>query len=275
MWILLLFFFVFTSPVHAQESTISAQAITLTPTIIPTPTTNPKVALFEQYKNDYLFQRDLYQKTYIDYTAKKQVHTKYGTLTTQLDKFNATKNTLLIRNKMLKTYLTALRVDLDKYKTASPVETEKNQINLSKWEDWFNEQNLIITAYNNDADIAKWVQNFNKQYVLIQKDIYTALVQHQINSKIQTLNEIKLLAMEIQNSPKNSIENQEWFSNLPIKSDLVMSSLKNAIDLTNKKQTFNKFIDFYLDSSKELNIANNYLTGILKDLKSIVIKFNQ
>lgn len=269
MWILLLFFFVLTNPVHAQESTISAQAIT------PIPTVDPKIALFEQYKNDYLFQRDLYQKTYIDYTAKKQVHTKYGTLTTQLDKFNATKNTLIIRNKMLKTYLTALRVDMDKYKTSNPTETEKNQINLSKWEDWFNEQNLIISAFNNDTDIAKWVQNFNKQYVNIQKDIYTALVQHQINLKIQTLNEIKLLALEIQNSPKNSFENQEWFSNLPIKSDLVLSSLKNAIDLTNKKQSFTKFISFYLDSSKELNIANNYLIGMLKDLKSIVIKFNE
>lgn len=269
MWILLLFFFLFASSVHAQESTISAQAIT------PIPTIDPKIALFEQYKNDYFFQRDLYQKAYIDYTAKKQVHTKYGTLTTQQDKFSTTKNVLTIRNTMLKTYLIALRVDLDKYKNANPTETEKNQINLSKWEDWFNEQNLIISAYNNDADIAKWVQNFNKQYINIQKDIYTALVQHQVNFKILILNEIKLLALEIQNSPKNSVENQQWFSNLPIQSDLVLNSLKNAVDLTSKKQTFTRFINFYSDSNKELNTANNYLVGTLRDLRSIVIKFNE
>lgn len=288
MWALFLIFLTFVSPIHAQElqeSTVSSQTVPAIETLEASPSTasmaapnllDPKTALFQQYKTDYLFQFDLYQKAYIDYTNKSQVHTKYNTVTTQKDKFEATKNVLLIRNKMLRTYLIALRVDLDRYKESNPTETEKNQIKISKWEDWFDEQNLIIPSFNNESDVSKWVNNFKKQYITIQKDIYTALVQHEINFKLENLKSIESLANEIRNSPKLPLESQQWFNNLPIRTDLVMESLKNAISFTEKTQTFGgKFTNFYPSSKNELNKANNYLIDIIKDLKSIVIKFGK
>lgn len=272
MWILLLFFFLFTNPVHAQEATISAQTATPIPTVIPTPTPDPKFVLFEQYKTDYLFQLSLYQKAYIDYIDKSQVHTKYGTLTSQQDQLNATKNTLIVQNTMFKSYLTALRVDLDKYKSSNQTATLKNQINLSKWEEWFNEQNQIIPSFNDESSVSNWVQDFNKQFIPIQVDIYTALVQHQVNQQTEILNNIKSLASFIQTTSKVSSDDQQWFNNLPIKSDLVLTSLQNALDLSQTKQNLNKFNNFYQNSRNELNKANGYLTGMLKDLKSIVLK---
>lgn len=287
MWVLFLIFFTFISPVHAQElqeSTVSSQEIPTIETEESSPSSSsmaapnlldPQTALFQQYRTDYLFQFDLYQKAYIDYINKSQVHTKYNTVTTQKDKFEATKNTLLIRNKMFKTYLVALRVDLDRFKESNPTETEKNQIKISKWEDWFDEQNLIIPSFNNESDTSKWVNKFKTNYVAIQKDIYTALVQHEINFKLKILDEVKSLAEEIQNSPQLPTESQQWFTNLPIKSDLIMENLKNAISYTEKVQNLSKFSNFYTNSKNEINKANNYLIDIMKDLKSIAIKLNQ
>lgn len=231
---------------------------------------------FNQYRTDYLYSRDIYQKNYLDYIAKKQVDLKYGTIATQKEKIEATKLAIVSQNTMLKTYLTALRIYLDQYKTQNPINTEKYQIELQKWEQWLIEQNSIIPSFNNNEDIKNWSTDFKSQYLLIQSDIYAAIIQQAVNQKLQILSKIQTLVSEIQNSHNLTIEGQQWTQNISIKSDLVTDSLQKALGAIPQKSSYlSKSISFYPDSKKEINKANSYLLDMLNDLKTTIIKFNK
>lgn len=256
--------------VMAQEATASPTAI---PTLAPTPTTVQ--TLINQYKQDYSFQVAEYQKRYIDYVDKKEVYTKYRTVSTEKDKITATKNALFSRNTMLKTYLMALRVSLDEFKSQNQTSTEKTQIELSRWEDWCSEQNLIIPNLNTQQDITIWLEGFTEKYIDIQQVIYTALTQNQINQRLYILDLTKLLSKNIKNDPKTGTMLNDWLSSLPVKSDLVMSSLKITDELSQNKQLKNRFENFYPEVKSELNRTNNYLINMLSDLRAVAIKLNQ
>lgn len=277
--VLLLLGLLFAQPSFAQETptTITATITpTETPSPIPTPTPDPNIALFLQYQTDYLYQRDLFQASYLDYTQKKQVHTKYGTITTQKDKIDATKKTLIDRNNMMRAYTIALRTKLNLNRQINPIITQKNQIELSKWESWFDEQNSVIPALNNESDITKWSQEFTNKLIVIKQYWYTALVQDEVNLRQITLKDLKELSAIVQTSlSSTNPEIQQWLTSLPIKSDLVDTSLRNAVNATLKPQDQNQFNNFYPDAKEEISKANSYLLEINNNLKSIVIKFGQ
>lgn len=230
---------------------------------------------FTQYRNDYFFQRDLYTQDYITFVSKVSQNTQYGTLVTQKEKTDATKKVLISRNKMLKTYAMALRILLDKYKNYNSLDTQKLQIDLSKWENWFDEQNTIVDALNNDTDIDKWTQKFNDQYVPIQVTFTSAIIQQDINLKTAILENIKNLVTQLQAIPDVYGLNQQWFNSLSIKYDLVNNNLKTAQSFGLKPQINNKFNDFYPDAQVEIGKANSYLTNIINDLKLIVSEISQ
>lgn len=270
MFWLILFCLFLPSTALAQDATASA-ALPATALATAGPTPN----LLLQYQNDYLYQRDLYQQAYLTYINKRQVHTKYQSLTTQKEKLEATKNALLSRNNLLRAYLLALRVSLDDYKSQDPTETEKHQIEISKWETYFDEQNSIVSALNNEDDINRWAAEFKNKYISIQQTIYSALIRHELNQKNSVIADIERLAATIQSSPSLKPEGQNWFSNLPIKIDLVKTALNEALKQSQRPQNQNNFINFYPGARVELNKATGYLTEINDNLKSIVIKFWQ
>lgn len=254
----------------AQEATNTPE-----PMLLAEPTINPTTTLINQYKQDYSFQVTEYQKKYIDYVDKKEVYTKYRTVSTEKDKITAAKTALFARNSMIKTYLMALRVSLDEFRANNPTSTEKTQIELSRWEDWCSEQNLIIPNLNSQQDITTWIDSFKEKYVSIQSVIYTALTQNQINQRLQTLDYIKQLSTDIKNDPKTGDQLNDWLSALPVKSDLVLGSIKTTTDMTQAKQLSNRFDNFYPEAKSELNRTNNYLTNMLSDLRAVAIKLNQ
>lgn len=255
LYFLLIFFFSFSPKTHAQEA-------------------SPAANLFETYKTDYLYQQKIYQENYTDYSKKKQIHTQYGTLITQKDKNEATTKVLIARNTMLKAYLMALRVKMDQYESQNPTETEIIQIELSKLEEWLDEQNTIVSSINNESDISQWGETFKQKYSTIQQQIYSSLVRDEVNQKILILEKIEKLADDIKNSPNIKQESRQWFSGLPIKSDLITTNLDNAIKKTKKEQSSgNNFQDFYPEAKIDLNKANGYLTEMISNLKSIVVKF--
>lgn len=283
MWLLLLVAFLFNPSVSiAQDSTVSASpsatSVTSELTATPSATTTPAIPtptprLFDQYRKDYLFQYDQYQQDYLVYVDKKRVYTKYGTITTQKEKFSAAINAINSRNKAFKSYLLALRVLLDDYKPANPTQTEKNQIDLNKWESWFAEQITVVPAINNDDDLKKWTEDFKEKYITIQTVIYTSLIQHEINLRQLTLDELQTIATDIRNNPAIRPESQQWISSLTVKSDLITTSFNAALNFTRKNQSQTKFSNFYPDARLELNKSNNYLREISADLKLIVTKF--
>jgi len=111
--------------------------------------------------------------------------------------------------------------------------------------------------------------------IAIQTVIYTALTQNQINQRLLSLDLIKKLSDNLKNDPKTGDQLNDWLNSLPVKSDLVVSKLKNATDLTQTKQLSNRFVNFYSDAKNELIDADRYLQNMLSDLKAVAIKLNQ
>ncbi len=251
MWLFFILYFLFNlSPVKAQS----------------------QAELFTQYKNDYLFQRDEYQNNYLDYLNKKNVYIQYRSITSEQDMFNSTKTVLFSRNKMLKSFLMSLRVGLDKYKNINSFNTEKIQVQLTKWEDWLDEQNLIIPNYTNSADLKNWAITFKSRYLEIQQIVYLSLTQAGINLRLYNLNEIKSLAQIIKADPKNNNFTDDWFADFPIKSDLINASLESALTIAQKPQRGKTFTNFFPEVNVQTQKADSYLRILLADLKAITIK---
>jgi hypothetical protein len=85
----------------------------------------------------------------------------------------------------------------------------------------------------------------------------------------------KKLSEDIKKDPKTGTMLNDWLSALPVKSDLVMGSLKITTDLTQAKQLSNRFDNFYPEAKVELNRTNIYLTNMISDLRAVAIKLNQ
>jgi hypothetical protein len=245
--------------VMAQEATISS-----VPTSINT--------LINQYTQDYQYQLSQYQTKYLDYLNKKDVYTRYLTITSEKDKIESTKTVLIARNTLLRSYLLALRIRLDEFKSKDPTETEKIQIELSKWEGWLDEQNLVIGNFNNQSDIKIWSQTFTDKYIPLQTIAYTALVQNQVNQRLLILEKIIALGEKLKKDPNLGDKLTSYLSNLPIKSDLALDGLSKAQKATSIKQLGNRFTNFYADAKVEINRTDAYLQNMISDLRAVAIK---
>ena len=254
MWILFLFALIFPTHSHAQETTPIS---------------------FSQYQSDYLYQYNLYQQTYSKYHEKDQVYDKYQTITAQKEKIATAKDALIARNHTLKSYFLALQSLLEEQKSAHPSETQTLQDNLAQWEQWLDDQTSIISAIDDQESLQTWVTDFKSKYIEIQQLEYSSLVQHEINLRQQTLNQIQSLANDIKNNPQIKPESQQWISTLADKSSLVSQNLSKALTLTQKKQVSTRFSNFYPSAKTELSSAQNYLKEITTDLKLIVSRFYQ
>lgn len=201
---------------------------------------SPSPALFQQYQTDYLYQRDQYTQDYKVYLEKTDIDKQYHSISTQKDKNDAAQKAIASRNLMLKTYLMALRVKLEDYKSANPDATSAIQSNLSSYESWL-ETN----------------QDLNTRYVAIQQSIYSALVQHQINRQQSGLNLLQNLAGQITNPLLDS---------LPGKYPQITSHFQQALQLTQKPQ-YTTFSNFYPEVKTELTKSQNLLIDISTTLK--------
>jgi hypothetical protein len=279
MWILVLLLSLF-SPIRSFAQDVvplaspeaSPTAVITAPTDTPFPTPSAD-ALFKQYQNDYLYQVKLYQDAYRIYTEKKQVNLKYGTVTTQKEILDASKNALIARNNLLKSYLLALRVKLEKYSSSNPNETDKSKIEISSWEKWLNEQNLILNTINNLDDVKSQSNSFKSHHNEILKTIYSALVRDQINYQANILNRLQVLGDQLKASPQIPQDQIQWFSPIIISADLINQSFTQALESTKQYQVGNDFNNFYPEATKQLSKADGYLLDISKTLKSIIIKF--
>lgn len=239
--------------------------------LIATPSPNLAV----QYRQDYQYQLSTYQTKYLEYLNKKDVYTKYKTITSENDKIEAAKAVLIARNNLLKSYFLAIRVKLDEFESQDPTETEKIQIELKKWEDWADEQNLIIGNLNNQNGISDWVSLFKEKYIAIQVVSYTGLVQDQINQRRFILEKITDLSTKMRTDPKLVDQLSEWLNNLPVKSDLVNQSLQKAKLSTQTTQFGRTFSDFYPTAKSNIYEADSYLQKMISDLRAVAIKLNQ
>ncbi len=232
MWIL--FFLLFCQPIFAQNSTTD---------------------LFNQYRSDYFYQRDLYQNTYQNYLSKKNTYEQYQTVTAETELTTATKETLISQNLTLKAYLMALRVTIP--------QNPELQNELQQQENWLSSQEVILTNLSTVHDFKIWAENFQKKYISIQVQIYTALL-NQRTSHLQTT------LIKLQNLAKNS--EVDWGRNYQDKETQFNNFIQQAQDKTKVIQHENRFNNFYPQAIEFTNSAKNILNSIRNDLKSTLIK---
>ena len=226
-----------------------------------------------QYQSDYRYQLDLYQKSYQNYLEKEQVDNKYNTLSTQKDKTEASIDALLQRNQLLYSYLILLRVQLNQTNSTKDPKNEVLKEKLLSKETYLKAQDLTIKQLSNKEQVKKWSTQFKNLYPEIQTVIYSSLIQIQINQQKTILQKIQILGQEIQaDSPQNQALSQ-WLNELPSQSEMVNQHFDNAILYTEKKQTGNRFNNFYPSALKELNLATKLLSEMHSNLKSVVSKF--
>jgi hypothetical protein len=237
---------------------------------------NPSFAqaeLISQYQNDYQFELNQYQKQYQDYLEKKQVNQKYNTLNTEKELIQSTKEALSSRNQLLLNYLRYLRVKIDQFKNLKPQSTQVIQSQLSQQETWLESQKLAINQLSDLPQIQTWAKNFKVQYVQIQKSIYSALIQHDINLQLQTIEYLQKLTDIVKNDSQALQESNQWFISFPQQFEISQNYLQTASTFYQKTQTGNRFQNFYPDSKKELDRSRTILKNLNSDLKSIITKF--
>jgi hypothetical protein len=270
MWSALLLLLL--SPIFAQDATTSA-VLESTPsaTIVPLPTIDPVDQKISQYTKDYIFSKDLFNQAYLVYTNKKQTHTRYGTIITKEEKLKATREVLIARNTMLRTYLLALRVRLDKHLDSSPTDTEKVKIEISKLEDWLAEQNTIVSSLlEKDFDNNQF--EFKTKYNLFLQTAYSALVQEHLNHNLYIQAMFDPIMADLQQSNLTP-EGQQLLSETKVKLDLANRSLAAAKEAAIIKPNTIRFSDFYPTSKTELQLSKSYLSQIIQNIEGIVLRF--
>jgi hypothetical protein len=237
---------------------------------------NPSFAQTElifQYQNDYQFELDQYQKQYQFYLEKKQVNQKYNTLNTKKELVQSTKTALSSRNQLLLNYLRYLRVKIELFKTQQPESIQTIQNQLSQQETWLESQKLAINQLSDLPQIQTWAKNFKVQYVQIQKSMYSALIQHDINLQLQTIVYLKDLTNIVKNDSLALPESDQWFISFPQQFEISQKHLQTAGTFYQKTQKGNRFQNFYPESKKELDHSRTILKNLNSDLKSIITKF--
>jgi hypothetical protein len=237
---------------------------------------HPSIAqtdLISQYQADYQYQLDQYQKQYQDYLEKKQVNQKYNTLNTEKDLVTSTKTALASRNQLILNYIRYLRVKIDSFKSMGPQSTQTIQNQLSQQETWLESQKLAINQLSDLSQIQTWVKNFKIQYVQIQKSMYSALIQHDINLQLQIIEYLNQLTQIIKNDSLLIQETNQWFISFPQQFEISKKHLQTAGSFYQKNQTGNRFQNFYPESKKELDRSKTILSNLSSDLKQIITKF--
>ncbi|MFA6007673.1 MAG: hypothetical protein WC784_03475 [Candidatus Shapirobacteria bacterium] len=218
--------------------------------------------LYTQYRTDYLYQRDQYQQNYSNYLNKKNIYLQYGTTATEKDKIDATKAVFLSRNSLLKDYLMALRVALNQNSNYSDNTTDI-QTKLQDNEKWLDTQNQLIPDLNSSIALSNWVQTFKTHHVSIQTIANTALLQYQINLRLNTLDNIEKLANSAQIDWTDTYNNQ---------SETIKSLFSEAYALTQQVQREDEFTDFYPEAKDYLNQSDIKLKNLISDLRSYLVK---
>jgi hypothetical protein len=236
----------------------------------------PIKAQAQENSTDYLQKRNAYQFAFVDYSEKTQVNLQYNSIATRNDEFSSLRQLIISRNEMLISYLTALRINTDTYKSVNSESTVQSQENLLNSEKWLDEQNQIIKTITTKLNLQTWLNKFAEKYPEIQKNIYTALVTDEINLQLLTLNKINELILKIQSNPNISEPNKALANQISEQSISVSSSLKSSYEMViNPKNTSRKYDQIYIDTTDELNISKNILSEMRNSLKLLITKTNE
>jgi hypothetical protein len=125
--------------------------------------------------NDYVYNYNLYRSTHLDYITKKSEYQTYGTLTSETEALEATREMLLQRDKAFEAYLTALRM---KILEETGVSTYKQNLYFVKLDDevtWLKNHQSFLTTPSTIEDLIKESRKLENRYPSVQVVNYQAL----------------------------------------------------------------------------------------------------
>lgn len=242
-------------------------------------TTNAQEFNFEKAYQDYIYNLEIYQDSFLDYEKAKDFYLKNPTLTL---KEEARKKTLLMlkeRDELLRVYLAAVRIKLIETKIPVP---EKLDSELSWYkdhkdqykdtdplEDLFNKSKEAESRYKTDTSFATYESLFN---VTLGEIVNLRQDHESVYKSIRETLDKSILAGTLTIDPFN-----RWVTDI----DLVVQNLKQNDEkaklaitklyrgsYVNPQSSYNSAIDPLVSSTALLNNLNSFLSEFLASLNS-------
>ncbi|MGI5840812.1 MAG: hypothetical protein ACOX6N_01125 [Patescibacteria group bacterium] len=241
-----------TQPIFAQTSTDTA------------PWT-----LYQKYKNDYYYQYNNYQTSLSQFEQKKQIDSKYKSITTSKEKNEAFIKSYIARNNALDTYCRTLRVKLSINQQYNPQNTKIIQGILAQKENLLQQENQKVQ----DIDITdnSKLQDTHKQFEDklddIKKNINTALVEDNINYNLSLIDHALKLSDEISKDPQNDDNTNHILKAISLKLE---DYRQESISKTTYNPEAGKPTKNPSSSLNDLDAINQQILDAISNLKSII-----
>jgi len=237
---------------------------------------------FDRAYSDYLYNYNLYRKSYDTYSTAREAFLKYQTLTSKNEALGKTKEMLNHQDEVAKTYLTALKLKL----TDSGLSNDEQHIlslNLDKEIDWFRQHQEELNKANSLEDLVilagKSKEQYEKTEVLIYQTLGAILagketaLREEISQKIKNLKE-KVGEIRLKGDKNTSLA-ERWLleaENRLIKSQEKQFAAQQTLgkikeSSLNKIRNYNEAQSSLEESHQFLKEANSYLKEIIRELK--------
>ena len=238
---------------------------------------------FNRAYNDYVYIYSQYRQAHTEYVVAKQAYLKHKTLTSKTEAQNKTLKMLELRDDVIRTYLTALRMKMAETTGISNYEQNILYLKLDDEVTWYIDHRNALTSAGNLEDLVDSAKETQKKYekteILIYQTLGTILagkeagLREEINKQI---GELKGKVAEIrQRGDKDTTILERWLleaeNRLTRSQEKQFASQQTLTKLNpydrNKSNDYNK-AQFSLEESHQyLKEANSYLKELIREVK--------
>jgi hypothetical protein len=242
-----------------------------------------KVFDYNRAYNDYIHIYNQYREAHTDYVAARQAFGAYKTLTSKTEALNKTLKMLQLRDEVVRTYLTALRMKLAGMTGISNYEQNILYLKLDTEVNWYIKHHNELASAGSLEDLVDSSREAQVRYyqteVLIYQALGTILASKETTLREKISQEIEILKGKIaeirQRGDKETTTAERWL--LEAENRLTRSQEKQFAAQQilakiesydqNKIQSFNQ-AQFTLEESHQyLKEANSYLKELIREVK--------
>lgn len=234
---------------------------------------------FSRAYNDYIYTYSQYRLAHTDYVTARQAYLNYKTLTSKNEALNKTSQMLKLRDEVIRTYLTALRMRLAETTGVSNYEQNILYLKLDDEVSWFSNHPEILASAGSLEDLVASAQEtqsrYNKTEVLIYQTLGTILagresaLREEVNQQIKALKE--KLAEIRQRGDKDTAVLERWL--LEAENRLARSQEKQSASqqiLAKARPGDRNTANIYSQAQYNLEESHQYLKEAHSYLKELI-----
>jgi hypothetical protein len=242
-----------------------------------------KVFDYNRAYNDYIYIYNQYRLAHTDYVAARQAFIAYKTLTSKTEALNKTLKMLQLRDEVVRTYLTALRMKLAEMTGISNYEQNILYLKLDAEVNWYIKHRNELTSAGSLEDLVDSSRKAQVRYqeteVLICQALGTILASKETALREKISQEIEILKGKIaeirQRGDKETNTAERWLleaenrltrsQEKQFAAQQILAKIKSYDQ--NKIQSYNQ-AQFTLEESHQyLKEANSYLKELIREVK--------